>query len=157
MNQYRSIRPIIALSLTLLSIDQTTAADSDDVDTMALKAAGARWAEAYNRDDVEAIASMYTDDAALLPEGSEAVVGRGAILEFFKKMKSSQTPDNVSFRNFEFYGASPEITEVSEVVLRHREGEIKAVGKQVLVRILEDGEWKIHRDIWTFNGPNIGN
>ena len=39
---------------------------------------------AFNRRDAAALAAMYTEDARLLPPGSEMVSGRSAIQEFWQ-------------------------------------------------------------------------
>jgi uncharacterized protein (TIGR02246 family) len=124
----------------------------NNTDAASLQAAAARWAAAFNRGDVDAIVAMYTDDAQLLPEGSEALVGRKAIRDFFEKLMGTRPPDHIEFNNFEFYGAEPAVTERSDLEIRDASGKLKARGKQVLIRVKQNGQWKIHRDMWTNNG-----
>jgi limonene-1,2-epoxide hydrolase len=45
----------------------------------------ARWVEAFNQADVEALAEMYAEDAVNHQVAEEPVVGKAAIREFFKK------------------------------------------------------------------------
>ena len=44
-----------------------------------------RWAEAFNKRDATALAAMYTEDAYLLPPGTDMMKGRGAIAAFWQK------------------------------------------------------------------------
>jgi uncharacterized protein (TIGR02246 family) len=146
----------LALATSAMLIGWYATSNADDgrnnTDAADIKASATRWAEAYNRGDLDTVVALYTDDARLLPEGSEAIVGRAAILEFFKKMQATQPGQIVSFSNFEFYGRDPTVTEASEVEIRDRNGKLLSRGKQVLIRMKQGGEWKIHRDIWTGNG-----
>lgn len=41
------------------------------------------WNEAFNRGDAAAVASLYTDDATVLPHTHDVVSGRGKIQEFW--------------------------------------------------------------------------
>jgi len=126
-----------------------SATESQSPDATAIKAAAKRWADAYNRGDISAIAGLYTADAKLLPEGSAAIVGRAEIREYFERTRGSQPPQSIRFYNFELYGHDPVVTECSEVQILDQNGKVTFHGKQVLIRIKQDGEWKIHRDIWT--------
>jgi uncharacterized protein (TIGR02246 family) len=122
-------------------------------DVPTIEATAANWAEAFNRGDVDAIVEMYTDDAQLLPEGSEAIVGSSKIREFFRTMKGANPVQTIRFSNFELFGSDPVITEHSDVEIRDKDGRVELRGKQVLIRVKQNGRWKIHRDIWTNNGP----
>ncbi len=145
--------PAVALVASFIWGSLTFGADMQNhTDAETLKTAAATWAAAYNRGDVDAIVAMYTDDAQLLPEGSEAIVGHEAIRAFFKKLMGAQPPDNVQFSRFEFYGVEPAVTERSDVEIRDHNGKLKVRAKQVLIRVKQNGQWKIHRDIWTNDG-----
>lgn len=122
-------------------------------DVPVIQAAAARWAEAFNRGDVDAIVAMYTDDAQLLPDGSEAIAGHTEIREFFHRLKDSNPVQTIRFSNFELFGTEPVITEHSEIEIRDQDGKVEVRGKQVLIRVKQNGQWKIHRDIWTNNAP----
>ncbi len=131
----------------MLVMSPVTATSSEPhPDAAAISAAAASWADAYNRGDLEAVLDLYTPDAQLLPEGSEPVVGRAAILDFFRKMQQSQPPQTVHFSQFEFYGGNAQVTEYSVVEIRDAAGKLMSRGKQVLIRLKQDGQWKIHRE-----------
>lgn len=119
----------------------------------AIKAENARWAEAYARGDDEAISSLYTDDGMLLPPGEERVAGRKAISAYFKNIRGKAAPGTVSFSHFEFYGNDLMMTEISNDEIRDHQGKLVARGKQTLVFLKQNGRWKLHRDMWSANGP----
>jgi hypothetical protein len=68
-------------------------------------------------------------------------------------MLSSGPAKRIRFSHFDFYGQDPAITEQSNVEIRDGSGKVLSRSKQVLIRLKRNGEWKIHRDIWTGNGP----
>ncbi len=43
------------------------------------------WAAAFNKGDASAVAAMYTEDAFVLPPGTEMVKGRAAIEAFWRQ------------------------------------------------------------------------
>jgi uncharacterized protein (TIGR02246 family) len=129
------------------------AAKSATTDRAAVIAVTERWAAAYGNGDLKSIAEMYTEDAKLMPEGSEAISGRSAIRQWFEKNLRPALPATIKFSNYEIYAAGQSATSVSEVEIRDGRGQLKTRGKQILVLLKRYGQWQIHRDIWTNNGP----
>ncbi|QNA85487.1 nuclear transport factor 2 family protein [Sphingomonas sp. So64.6b] len=119
----------------------------------AIRAENDRWVEAHKRGDMDALAVLYTPDAKLLPEGSEAVTGPAAIVAYFKSISAGAPPTTLRFSNYEFYGNDQVMTEVTDTEVRDAGGRLKSRGKQILIFVKKDGVWKLHRDIWTRNGP----
>src|SRR4029453_17332792 len=60
-----------------------------------IEAANAKWTEFYNKGDFAGIASLYTDDAIALPNGSATGQGRAAIEAVWK----ANLPEHVADRN----------------------------------------------------------
>lgn len=110
------------------------------------------WAERYGLHDAAGVAALYTADAQLLPPDAEIVNGRAAIQEFFAR----ENPPG---------GAGIEIATVETHVFgdyAYRQGTFRfkrpggasvAAGKFIELWKKADGEWLIHRDIWSANAP----
>lgn len=110
------------------------------------------WVERYALHDAAGIAALYTEDAQLLPPDAEIVSGRAAIQEFFAR---ANPPGS----------AGVEIATVETLVLgdhAYRQGSFRlqgpgdggaATGKFIELWKKVDGEWFIHRDIWSANAP----
>ena len=110
------------------------------------------WVLRYTANDAAGIAALYTEDAQLLPPDQEIVSGRAAIQEFFAR---TNPPGS----------AVIEIATVETHVLgdyAHRQGSflLKGPGGQTVRagKFLElwkkvDGQWLIHRDMWSANAP----
>lgn len=116
-------------------------------------AANQRWLDAYRRGDMAALAALYTEDARLLPEGSAAVVGREKIVAYLGHMKAGAPSTTLRFSNHEFHGDDRVMTEVTDTEVRDATGTLKSRGKQILLFVKQGTEWKLHRDMWTGNGP----
>ena len=63
----------------------------------ALRAADQAWEKAYNAGDADAVASLYDEQAVLLPPGAPAVNGRPAIKAFFAKDTAESKKAGVAF------------------------------------------------------------
>ncbi|MBM2854647.1 MAG: ketosteroid isomerase-like protein [Steroidobacteraceae bacterium] len=69
---------LVALAGCKLNVDAVdTAADES-----AIRDGSRAWATAYNAGDADGVASLYTEDAVLMPPGTPAKYGRAAIREF---------------------------------------------------------------------------
>jgi uncharacterized protein (TIGR02246 family) len=149
------IRPTLTLgaALSLGQVGGCATGAATHPDTQAIEAAAARFAEAFGRDDFDALLALYTPNARLLVDGGEPVDGLAAIREFFVRWKAANGAQTIRFSQFEFYGEDPVVTEVSQMEIRDAaSGQLQARGKQILVRVKQDGQWRIHRDIWNGNG-----
>jgi uncharacterized protein (TIGR02246 family) len=113
----------------------------------AISAANERFMDAFRRSDAAAIASLYTDDAKLLPPGSEMVTGRGNIEEFWRNAMNMGIRDaRLEIDSVESAGDM-----ACEVSRFHLTGDnISLTGKYVVVWKNDDG-WKLHVDIWNMN------
>jgi len=118
----------------------------------AIKAENARWAEAYQRGDYQAIGHLYTAEGILLPPGGQRIRGQAAITAYFAQSYEGKAPDSVTFSNFEFYGDDDVVTEISDADIHGPDGQLKSRGKQTLVFLRREGVWKLHRDLWNDSG-----
>lgn len=146
----------LALTITaasmLIPTPNLSAAPNSEVQA-AIKTENRRWADAWNRDDIKGVVALYTDDARLLPDEQGPVAGHAAILAYLQKIKDASKSLTISFSNFEFYGDGQSLAEYGEFEFRDKDGSVKEQGKQVLIYVNKDGQWKLHRDIWTSSTP----
>jgi uncharacterized protein (TIGR02246 family) len=116
-----------------------------------IQAAQNRLAEAISARDAKQAASLYTDDARLIPQGAPACTDRGAIAGFFSGAFENGiaaarfTTDEVEgdeaqaveTGRYELYAAPPG----SERILA-------ASGRYLVVWRKDGGTWRIHRDMF---------
>jgi uncharacterized protein (TIGR02246 family) len=94
-----------------------------------------------------AIASLYTEDAMLLPTGSEPIQGRTAIADFWEAVLHMGIKEvKIETREVDAQGATA--IERGEYMLRGNSPDPIDRGKYIVIWKLIQGEWKLHRDIW---------
>jgi len=111
-----------------------------------------RWTEAARTKNVDAIVSMYTDDATVLPEEKEVATGKNAVRAFYGEWFKQQ--DKLIDQKFENINSVQEgdllidSTRYSGILMRDGK-EIPFSGKRLVVWKREfQGPWKILRDAW---------
>jgi uncharacterized protein (TIGR02246 family) len=102
--------------------------------------------EAARKGDVERIASLYTKDAMAMPPDGPVVKGRDAIKQMWGSLAQQLGLKDVRLETQDFEQAGDTGYEVGEAHLTLGSG--KAVVKFVVVWKKEDGQWRLHRDIW---------
>jgi len=91
--------------------------------------------------DAKAVGKMYTKKARLMPQGQDFCKGTKAITAFW------QGAIDAGIR-----GAALKSVEVGTYTLSTAEGAVADKGKYVVVWKKEDGQWKLHHDIFNSNG-----
>jgi uncharacterized protein (TIGR02246 family) len=111
-----------------------------------------RWTEAAKAKNVDAVLSMYTDDATVLPEDKEAASGKNAVRAFYTDWFAQQ--DKLVEQKFENINSVQEggllidSTRYSGILLKDGK-EIAFKGKRLVVWKREfQGPWKILSDTW---------
>jgi ketosteroid isomerase-like protein len=111
-----------------------------------------RWTEAARAKNVDAIVSMYTDDATVLPEEKEAVSEKNAVRAFYGEWFAQQ--DKLIEEKFENINSVQEgdllidSTRYSGILMKDGK-EVRFSGKRLVVWKREfQGPWKILRDTW---------
>lgn len=100
-----------------------------------------------DRGDAEGMADLYTHDGQLLPPGSDIVTGRENVAEFWQGVFDMGV-ENVELDPVEVEDHGNTGIEVGRFTLGDTEGETLDQGKYLVIWKQEDGEWKVHRDIW---------
>jgi uncharacterized protein (TIGR02246 family) len=116
-----------------------------------------RWTEALKAKNVDALMSMYTDDATLLPEERDAVSGKDGIRAFYTDWVRQE--DKLSEQKFATINSLQQgdllidSTKYSGVLVKDGK-EVPLRGKRLVVwkRDLR-GQWKILRATWN-KSPN---
>ena len=103
--------------------------------------------ETLGRGDAQRMADLYTREGQLLPPGADVVTGRDAIAEFWQGVFDSGVAQvDLAPVDVEEHGDTG--IEVGRLEIGDADGVTLDEGKYVVVWKREDGEWKLHRDIW---------
>lgn len=128
-------------------------------DPEALAAVNERWRQAALAGDASALASLYAEDAVLLPPGMPKVRGRAAIESAFAAMFESP-PTSMTLQS-----DGTVFSESGELAFDHGtyamsgttpDGQAwQDTGKFLGIFKLIDGEWKYVADTWNSDAPSM--
>ena len=143
------MRYFILTALLGLFVNASTAQPHSD--STAIMAQADRWVEFARAENAEGVASIYAEDAMLIPPKAPPISGRERILALFKKQYANsetsfrfQTHELKTAGNWAYRRGSYEVTYIPT------NGK-KMKRKAKFIDIWHkgaDGEWRIARDIW---------
>ena len=106
--------------------------------------------DAARQGELDRLVSLYTRDAIALPPDGPAVKGRDNIKQMWGSIAQQIGLKDVHLNTLEFEAAGDTGYEVGEATLTVSSG--TAVVKFVVGWKKEDGQWRLHRDIWNTKG-----
>src|SRR5437763_892354 len=120
----------------------------------AIEKAIAAWETAFNRKDAAAVASLYTEDATLLPPGSSVIQGRANIQAFMQSFINAGGSD-AKLRVVDIQTSGDTAYEIGAFEANMpvpQGGTARAAGKCVVVwKRQPDGSAKLAVDIFNVN------
>ena len=106
---------------------------------------------AFDNQDAEAMAALYTQDAQLLPPNGDFQTGNAAVEAFWGSLFTAGF-DGVILETLEVHGNGTIVSEVGLFTL-FLNGQYFDNGKYVVVWKKVQGKWYLHRDCWNSNNP----
>jgi uncharacterized protein (TIGR02246 family) len=141
--------PACLLFVSRLSGGAGAPSTNDSASRRAVESAIRRYVEASNRGDVATLASLYAEDAMLLPPDHEPIQGRQAIRAFWQQ----GTDEGLEVTNMAFEVNGDLGYLVGQYHLPATDEEPADSGKYVMCLKRErDGSWKVTADIWNQSG-----
>ncbi|MFQ5530758.1 MAG: YybH family protein [Gemmatimonadota bacterium] len=138
---------LLAMPAALSAQEYDEEAKPDDA-TAAIPAASEAFDAAWNERDWTAVAAMYTEDAVVMPPGSEPLQAREAILSYFSEGSGGVSLDLETLEVFSVEGAA---LEVGSWVMTAPDGSHVDHGNYMAAFSHTDDGWKIVRDMWNSN------
>jgi uncharacterized protein (TIGR02246 family) len=117
----------------------------------AIEAVNQRFMEMVEKKDAAGLASLYTEDAKLLPQGAPAVEGRAAIQREFEGML--QAIARLDLKTVEVEGHGDTAHELESTALYDASGAKVDEGKAIVIWKKVGENWQLHRDIFNSNLP----
>lgn len=118
-----------------------------------MQAADAEFSAAFAAADAQALASLYTEDAMLLPPGGDFVSGREAIQGFWQAVMDAGVAE-ARLTVEEAEGLGDTAWEVGRYALHDAAGALIDEGKYIVIWKSTDAGWRLHRDIWNSSVPS---
>lgn len=105
----------------------------------------------FAKGDAAGMANLYTQEAMLLPTGSAILQGRTAIEQFWQGAMDAGIK-GAYLKTIELEDQGDTAIEVGNYTLTNASGKDLDHGKYMVVWKQEEGNWKLHRDIFNSNG-----
>ncbi len=118
----------------------------------AIVAANENFVAAFNKGDSAGLAALYTENGQILPPNSGFVKGKQAIQTFWQALFDMGIKA-AKLEIVEVEGYSDTVIEVSKYTLQGEEGQVLDQGKYIVIWKQENGQWKLHRDIFNSSMP----
>jgi uncharacterized protein (TIGR02246 family) len=118
----------------------------------AIVAANEAFMAATRQGDAAGVAALYTTDGKVLPPNADFVTGHQAIQALFQSLMDMGIAE-IRLETAEVEAQGDTAFEVSTYALLGREGQELDRGKYIVVWKNEDGQWKLHRDIFNSSLP----
>ena len=121
-----------------------------------IEKSNAKFIEYIRKGDTTGLATLYTEDAKLMPTNSPAIVGRENIKEFWAAAAETMGVKDAALTTVELVGEGDTVTEYGEYKLMVQlEGQEAGedVGKYVVLWNKTPEGWKLHWDIFNTNLP----
>lgn len=160
LERFRSRRGLrLAVSIAALAVlglvGCTTQTHEDAADVRgAVDASNRQFMDAFARGDAARIATLYADDAQLLPPGNMPVQGRKDIESLWRGVLALPVKE-MHLTTVEFTVHGGEASEVGRYTLVGNDGRELDAGKYIVLWKKGAGGWKLHRDMWNSNAPVV--
>lgn len=108
-----------------------------------------QWADALNKKNINALMSMYADDATSMQDGAATLNGKAAIqAQQEKNFAAPPKYASISFQTQDVYGNADEVTEVGTASEKDAAGKVTGTGKYMAVFQKKDGKYLCVREIY---------
>ncbi|BAY22527.1 hypothetical protein NIES2100_22900 [Calothrix sp. NIES-2100] len=118
----------------------------------AIAAANQNFMQTFAQGDAATLASLYTKDGQILPTHSELIGTKKGIEEFWQSIFQLNITQ-ATLETIEVESHDNTAIEVGKYLLSDRNGQMVDRGKYIVVWKQEDGQWRLHRDIWNSSVP----
>jgi uncharacterized protein (TIGR02246 family) len=144
-------RSLVLLTLLTLLLSVGMAQAQSDV-RAAIEAANAQWMAKFNQGDSAGVAALYTANGQVFPPHSDIVSGTPAIAQFWRGATDAGIK-KAKLDIVEVEGHGDTAHEVGKYTLMGDGDKVLDSGKYIVVWKRQDGQWKLHRDIWNSSQP----
>ena len=134
---------VVGTGLTLRAQDPARAA---------IEAANKKFAAAFAKQDAAGVAAAYSPDANAFPPNAPIIKGRAGIQKMWQDVINSGIA-SVSLATTEVESAGNIAYESGNYEMKTKDGKVADRGKYVVVWKKANGQWMLHRDIWSTDMP----
>lgn len=118
----------------------------------AIEAGNKKFSDGAAKHDAAVIATAYSEDAEAFPPNSDVVRGRPALQKLWQSVLDSGIA-GIELKTTEVESAGSMAYEVGTYAMKAKDGKIADHGKYCVVWKRVNGQWLLHRDIWSTSLP----
>jgi uncharacterized protein (TIGR02246 family) len=116
-------------------------------DKSAIGAVNQQFEKMFKSQNADGLAALYTLQGQVMPTNADFVTGRDNIRNFWSgAFKSGLTAAKLTSVELTIHGETA--IEIGKYVLKNAEGKQADQGKYIVIWQKENGDWKLHRDIF---------
>ena len=119
----------------------------------AINATNAEFETLVSKMDSVGMAGLYTSDAKMMVPNMPALSGKANIQSGFAGMFAETGQIGIKFTSDEVSGNEEMVSEVGSYSMTDKSGKEIDKGKYIVLWKMEDGKWKLHRDIFNSDMP----
>ncbi len=136
---------------SLVSFETSAAASGAD-DEAVLEAGAALFMEAFNTENADALAALFTEDGVMLPPNAPAIFGRDAI-RAGNREEFASADVAIELEDLEIKVEGNLGYKAGRYRVRAEDDQLIDRGKYIEIWRKVGGQWLIHRDIWNSSMP----
>jgi len=106
-----------------------------------------------SKGDSVGLASLYTSDAKFMAEHMPTASGRAAVQTAFAGLFAAMGTPGLKLTSVEVTGNADQVSEVGTYSMTDKTGKEIDKGKYIVLWKMEDGKWKLHRDVFNSDLP----
>jgi ketosteroid isomerase-like protein len=106
-----------------------------------------------SKGDSVGLASLYTSDAKFMSPNMPTANGRNGVQSAFAGLFAAMGTPGLTLTSSDVWGTEELVTEVGSYTMTDKSGKEIDKGKYIDLWKMEDGKWKIHRDIFNSDMP----
>jgi len=106
-----------------------------------------------SKGDSVGLASLYTSDAKFMTPNMPTASGRSGVQSAFAGLFAAMGTPGLTLTANEIWGTEELVTEVGSYTMTDKTGKEIDKGKYIDLWKMEEGKWKIHRDIFNSDMP----
>jgi uncharacterized protein (TIGR02246 family) len=136
----------------IMTVGLAAVARAQDPARTAIDAANQKFVAAFTKQDAAAVAATYSPDGNAFPPNSPIVKGRAAIQKMWQDVINSGIT-SVALATTEVESGGNIAYEAGTYELKTKDGKVADKGKYCVVWKRLNGQWMLHRDIWSTDMP----
>jgi len=106
----------------------------------------------FGQGDAAGMASLYTEGGQFLAPNMDFITGREALQQAFQGLMDMGVK-GIKLETVEVEGYGDTASEVGKYTLSAEGGQVLDQGKYIVIWKQEDGQWRLHRDIFNSSLP----